>query len=133
MSSAHARDPSTTGSGPDQAVKRLACTLCSHRKVKCDRAFPCGNCVKAGAECIPSTNPRQRKKRFAERELLNRLRHYESLLREHQVAFEPMHSESVPSVEDSGDRRQLFTPAASASYSPGQPSQQGLAPKSEAV
>lgn len=35
--------------------------------------------------------PRQRRRRFPERELLDRVRHYETLLRKNKVEFEPLH------------------------------------------
>ena len=67
----------------------LACTLCSQRKVKCDRTFPCANCVKAGVQCIPAALiPRQRKRRFPERELIDRLQRYEDLLSQNNINFE---------------------------------------------
>ncbi|KGO75558.1 Transcription factor, fungi [Penicillium italicum] len=68
----------------------LACVLCQQRKVKCDRTFPCANCVRAGEQCEQAT--RQRRRRFAERDLLARLRHYESLLRQHNIKFDPLHT-----------------------------------------
>lgn len=37
--------------------------------------------------------PRQRRRRFAERDLLDKLRHYEGLLREHNISFEPLHKD----------------------------------------
>ncbi|KAL9107650.1 MAG: hypothetical protein Q9227_007457 [Pyrenula ochraceoflavens] len=75
----------------------LACVLCQQRKVKCDRKFPCANCVKADAQCVPAAPlPRQRRRRFPERELLDKLRHYEGLLRENNIEFEPVH---VPAAE----------------------------------
>jgi hypothetical protein len=57
--------------------KRPACILCQQRKVKCDRKSPCSHCVKAQAECQLQSGLRKRKKRFAEAELLERLRRYE--------------------------------------------------------
>lgn len=60
--------------------KRPACILCQQRKVKCDRQSPCSNCIKAQAECQLHSGQRKRKKRFAEAELLERLRRYESHL-----------------------------------------------------
>ncbi|KAH7066025.1 hypothetical protein FB567DRAFT_532512 [Paraphoma chrysanthemicola] len=55
----------------------LACILCQQRKVKCDRKFPCAVCTKAGVQCISAAiAPRQRRRRFPERELLDRLRDY---------------------------------------------------------
>ncbi|AEO69707.1 uncharacterized protein THITE_2053454 [Thermothielavioides terrestris NRRL 8126] len=70
----------------------LACLLCQQRKIKCNRQFPCSNCTRTGAHCVPaSLVPRQRRRRFPERELLDRIRHYEALLRQHGVSFEPLH------------------------------------------
>ena len=81
---------SETVSGKTQRV--LACVLCQQRKVKCDRKVPCGNCVKADLQCVPAALlPRQRRRRFPERDLLERLRRYESLLRQHDIDFESLH------------------------------------------
>jgi hypothetical protein len=78
----------------------LACVLCQQRKVKCDRKFPCANCLKSRAECIPATlTPRRRKRRFPERELLERLRKYEDLLRQNNIKFEPLHKDTVSEKE----------------------------------
>jgi hypothetical protein len=75
-----------------KAQRVLACVLCQQRKVRCDRKVPCANCIKAGAQCISAAlAPRQRRRRFPERELLDRLRHYEDLLRQNNIAFEPLH------------------------------------------
>lgn len=80
----------------------LACILCQQRKVKCDRRFPCSNCTKAGAQCVPAALvPRQRRRRFPEKELLERLRHYENLLKEHHIAFEPLHGKSSTNAPSS--------------------------------
>ncbi|KAF2815350.1 uncharacterized protein BDZ99DRAFT_378049 [Mytilinidion resinicola] len=71
----------------------LACVLCQQRKVKCNRKFPCTNCERAGAQCVPATlAPRHRRRRFPERELLERLRDYEGLLRQNNIKFEPLHA-----------------------------------------
>jgi hypothetical protein len=89
----------------------LACVYCQKRKVKCDRKDPCANCVKSRVNCIPTAPVlHRRKRRYPERELLDRLRKYEELLRRNGIAFEPIHpdfnsgKESV-SIEqgDSGD------------------------------
>lgn len=81
----------------------LACILCQQRKVKCDRNFPCAHCTKAGVQCISAAlAPRQRRRRFPERELLDRLRHYETLLRQNNIPFEPLHpSEAAPDASNS--------------------------------
>jgi len=78
--------------------------LCQQRKVKCDRNSPCNNCNKAGLQCVPAAlAPRQRRRRFAERELLDRLRHYEDLLRQHSISsFEPLHPSANVEKERGG-------------------------------
>ncbi|EAQ88779.1 hypothetical protein CHGG_05398 [Chaetomium globosum CBS 148.51] len=83
--------------GKSQRV--LACQLCQQRKVKCDRKFPCGNCTRGGTPCVPATLvPRQRRRRFPERDLLARIRHYETLLRQHNVPFDPLHPPAANSA-----------------------------------
>jgi hypothetical protein len=64
--------------------------LCQQRKVRCDKNKPCSNCVKAGAECriVPPQPPRRRKKRLQEKDLLDRLRKYETLLAQNGVKFD---------------------------------------------
>lgn len=81
---------------PLKPQRVLACVLCQQRKVKCDRKFPCANCVKSQAQCVPATLTRRRKRRrFPERELLDRLRNYEELLRQNNISFNPIHSDSI--------------------------------------
>ena len=83
-----------------------ACVLCQQRKVKCDRQSPCENCVRARAQCVPASMvPRQRRRRFPERELLERLRRYEGLLRQHKINFEPLHPRDVEKMALSDDGR----------------------------
>lgn len=72
----------------------LACVRCQQRKVKCDRKFPCANCIKSREQCVPATQLR-RKRRFPERELLERLRKYEDLLRQNNIGFNPLHGDST--------------------------------------
>ncbi|ROV91862.1 hypothetical protein VMCG_09183 [Cytospora schulzeri] len=83
--------PTRTTAHKPQRV--LACVLCQQRKVKCDRKFPCANCLRAGVHCVPANTlyPRQRRRRFPERELLERLRNYEDLLHQNEIDFEPLH------------------------------------------
>jgi hypothetical protein len=74
----------------------LACVTCQLRKVKCDRQTPCSNCTKAGIQCVSAALvPRQRRRRFAEKDLLDRLRHYERLLHQNNIPFEPLHPEAA--------------------------------------
>lgn len=85
----------------------LACVLCQHRKVKCDRGFPCANCVRAQVQCVPATQVRRRR-RFPERELLERLRGYEDLLRQNDIQFQPLHH-SVVETSSSRNARSYDT------------------------
>ncbi|KAJ5934560.1 hypothetical protein N7466_004107 [Penicillium verhagenii] len=89
--------PSSVSYSPqaEQAIARArrqqACMLCQQRKVKCDHKSPCATCVKARVPCIPAQNLRRRKRRFPERELLDRIRRYEDLLTQHKISFDPLH------------------------------------------
>ncbi|KAL2170622.1 hypothetical protein VTG60DRAFT_4635 [Thermothelomyces hinnuleus] len=87
-------DPSSGAAKPQRV---LACQLCQQRKVKCDRKFPCSQCSRMGAQCVSAALvPRQRRRRFPERELLERIRQYETLLRQHHVPFRPLHPPHAP-------------------------------------
>jgi hypothetical protein len=78
-------------SGESNRKRPLACVLCQQRKIRCNRRSPCANCIQTGVQCVPaSLAPRRR--RFAERDLLQRLRYYEDVLRENNIAFEAMHT-----------------------------------------
>lgn len=91
---------------PAKPQRVLACVLCQQRKVKCDRKFPCQNCVRAGAECVPTAlAPRQRRRRFPERELLERLSRYEDLLRRNNIDFEPLHAPAAAKASRNVDGR----------------------------
>ncbi|PYH96541.1 hypothetical protein BO71DRAFT_174478 [Aspergillus ellipticus CBS 707.79] len=81
----------------------LACVHCQQRKVRCDREFPCASCVRIGVQCVPTAAPRQRRRRFPERDLLDRLRHHEALLAQHNIPFEPLHGtvETASPFDDS--------------------------------
>jgi hypothetical protein len=78
--------------------KKHPCVLCQQRKVKCDRAYPCGNCRKSSSECISPTTlpPRKRKRRFPEAELLARLRKYEYHLKSYGADIDAINREEVP-------------------------------------
>ncbi|PKX92297.1 transcription factor domain-containing protein [Aspergillus novofumigatus IBT 16806] len=74
--------------------------IASHRIYHVHRSFgkvapPQGLCEMSAAksQCVPATlTPRRR--RFQERVLLDRLRHYEGLLRQHNIYFEPLHPQA---------------------------------------
>lgn len=80
-----------------------SCVLCQQRKVRCDKQKPCANCVKAQVECrvVPPQPPRRRKKKPQERELIDRVRKYESMLAQAGINFDPIAHELKSS--DLGD------------------------------
>lgn len=77
------------------SAKNPSCLQCRKRKIKCDRKFPCSNCVRSNAECVfRDSIPSRHHKRRAEFALLSRLKHYESLLRQHGI--DPgVHNDSI--------------------------------------
>lgn len=86
--------PDTPSSSLQSSRKQriLSCVLCQQRKVKCERKFPCANCVRFHVQCVPATTvQRPRRRRFPEHDLLDRLRKYEDLLRQNKIEFEPLH------------------------------------------
>ncbi|ETN42291.1 uncharacterized protein HMPREF1541_04232 [Cyphellophora europaea CBS 101466] len=117
---------STSESRSTRPQRVLACTLCQQRKVKCDRTFPCANCTKAGAHCVPAALvPRQRRPRFPERELLDRLGKYEGLLQKHGIKFEPLHqlTKDPPKESDSQETSETVYDARSFWQAMAQPSE----------
>jgi hypothetical protein len=115
----------------DQAAVKLtrgtSCVLCQQRKVRCDKNKPCANCVKAKVECrvVPPQPPRRRKKRLQEKDLIDRLKKYESLLAEHGVKVDAIGHELRPDgppaddVEDLQDDFEGLKTSPEASSSPG--------------
>jgi hypothetical protein len=86
------QSPAAPSQHANRPQRILACLLCQQRKVRCDRQFPCANCTKASIQCVSAAlAPRQRRRRFPERELLDRIRHYEDLLTRNKITFVPLH------------------------------------------
>ncbi|KAI5926645.1 fungal-specific transcription factor domain-containing protein [Camillea tinctor] len=85
-----------TPPNPDSSFVKVtrghSCVLCQQRKVRCDKKKPCSNCVRAGVDCrvVPPQPPRRRKKRIPERDLVDRLRKYETLLSQNGIEFESL-------------------------------------------
>ncbi|ETS80340.1 hypothetical protein PFICI_07869 [Pestalotiopsis fici W106-1] len=107
---------SSTPTGSGRTPRVLACVLCQHRKIKCDRNSPCSNCLKAGVTCTPSTPAPARKRRRPNQDLQQRLARCEELLQEYATAKPPSTGTEVPNsgepwksmgklvVDDSGVR-----------------------------
>ncbi|KAK4193047.1 fungal-specific transcription factor domain-containing protein [Podospora australis] len=87
--SSHGQVPAFAPTQPHPALpshkppRILACVLCQHRKIKCDRNFPCANCTKAQVKCTPSTPAPARKRRRPNQDLQERLARCEELLKEY--------------------------------------------------
>jgi Fungal Zn(2)-Cys(6) binuclear cluster domain len=82
-------------SGSVRPKRVLACTICQQKKLGCDRKFPCSNCIRSRQRCVQATlAPRRQRRKFPKRELLDRLRAYEDLLRQNNVDFEPLNHDS---------------------------------------
>jgi hypothetical protein len=115
--------PESVPPSANKITRGHSCVLCQQRKVKCDKRKPsCGNCIKARAECIPSapTQPRRRKRKLAETDLVGRLRKYEHLLKTHGIKIEdeePAHrtGNEGPHFDDDMDSREMTLSAPRAS------------------
>ena len=108
-------NPDNQSTAPTRSIttkspRPLACAACQQRKVKCDRKFPCNTCVKSRTQCIPVAVPRQRRRRFPEAELLQRLRHLEDLLRQHNIDFEPLHGDGTTKIGEKGTKQKEGSP-----------------------
>ncbi|ETS61298.1 fungal specific transcription factor domain-containing protein [Moesziomyces aphidis] len=89
---------------PDaERAQLLSCRECQKRKTKCDKQIPCSSCTLRGIICQPvAVDPtRPRKKRFAEAELLARLRRYEALLSSAGIDFSHAEVDSKLSASSS--------------------------------
>lgn len=123
-------EPPSTASRSSKSQRVLACVLCQQRKVKCDRKFPCANCLKLKAECVPSAlHPRRRKRRFPERELLDRVRKYERLLRQNKIDFDPLQKDNTVDLEPSHAADDHISPDEQAETLKGHPSSQSAPTK----
>ena len=88
--------PPAEPSRPPKSKRVLACVRCQRRKIKCDHRTPCSHCRTLRVPCVPATPAvltTQRRRRFPERELLQRIRMYEDLLEQNNIKFEPLHKE----------------------------------------
>ncbi|OAA41811.1 fungal specific transcription factor domain-containing protein [Metarhizium rileyi] len=74
---------------PQRHARILACVLCQHRKIKCDRNSPCSNCIKANVTCVPSTPAPARKRRRPNQDLQERLARCEELLKQYADGSAP--------------------------------------------
>ncbi|CAM1507865.1 Fc.00g047130.m01.CDS01 [Cosmosporella sp. VM-42] len=100
-----------TTPGSHKASRVLACVLCQHRKIKCDRNTPCSNCIKANVTCTPSTPAPARKRRRPNQDLQERLARCEQLLKQYADG-------TVPSPTASAAQQSFTSPANGSSMDP---------------
>ncbi|KAI0121110.1 hypothetical protein BJ170DRAFT_145692 [Xylariales sp. AK1849] len=83
---ATAVNPSPSAGGGEPP--KHACSVCTRRKIKCDKGDPCSNCRKTQAQCLyEAPGPRRPRKRAADDDLLTRLAIYEDLMRKNNIDF----------------------------------------------
>lgn len=94
----------------DQVLQVWNCIACRRRKVRCDRRFPCGPCIKNKAQCIFPTSgrlPRRNQNdvtRVRKRaQLVGRLRRLEALVGGLGEQVENAGLEMAPDGRDDGD------------------------------
>lgn len=92
-------DPQASTSSISPAKPAFACIRCSERKVRCDKEDPCNACVRHKVECVyrPPDPSRKKRKIVRENSIDERLKHFETLLREKGI--DP-HQPVGPSDED---------------------------------
>jgi hypothetical protein len=77
----------------------LACTYCQQRKIRCNRIFPCSNCIKANLTCTPSKPTPVRKRRTPNVLLQERIKKVEALLEQYTLQGSPADPTSAPTHE----------------------------------
>jgi hypothetical protein len=95
----------TPAAAAPKQVRVLACVLCQHRKIKCDRSTPCSNCLKANVTCTPSVPAPARKRRRPNQDLQERLAKCEELLKQYAG-----HSGGLPQGTQTPPERHLSHP-----------------------
>lgn len=64
-----------------KSAAQLSCQTCHRKKIKCDRSYPCGQCINSGSVCNPSTRkPRARNVVKNDTELRRRIAKLEQLV-----------------------------------------------------
>lgn len=91
------QDPAEGQSHPLIFSRPFACTRCQQRKVKCDRADTCSNCVKGPFDCVyvnPQPAQKRKRKAPADESLSAKLQRYEELLRSNGIEVDETPSET---------------------------------------
>ena len=92
---------SVFGSPSGSSRPTYSCVRCSDRKVRCDRQYPCGACLKHNVQCLfrMPPSPRRKKKRVKEGTLRDKLVRYEVLLQ--KLGVDP---NELPNTSEAEDR-----------------------------
>ncbi|KAF0329652.1 fungal specific transcription factor domain-containing protein [Colletotrichum asianum] len=108
----------STTSSQHKSPRVLACVLCQHRKIKCDRNTPCSNCIKANVTCTPSTPAPARKRRRPNQDLQERLARCEALLKQYATTGSTTPPAGPPTVSSILSPATQPTPSSTAGPSP---------------
>ncbi|KAK2733505.1 fungal specific transcription factor domain-containing protein [Colletotrichum kahawae] len=108
----------STTSSQHKSPRVLACVLCQHRKIKCDRNTPCSNCIKANVTCTPSTPAPARKRRRPNQDLQERLARCEALLKQYATTGSETPPAGPPTVSSVFSPSTQPTPSSIAGPSP---------------
>ncbi|KAF4830262.1 Aurofusarin cluster transcription factor aurR2 [Colletotrichum siamense] len=108
----------STTSSQHKSPRVLACVLCQHRKIKCDRNTPCSNCIKANVTCTPSTPAPARKRRRPNQDLQERLARCEALLKQYATTGSTTPPAGPPTVSSILSPSTQPTPSSTAGPSP---------------
>ena len=126
-SSRQATSPRSQRTSHSRSTRVLACVLCQHRKIKCDRTSPCSNCTRAsrsgwrtylrlrfladkvsvsqaGVGCTPSTPAPPRKRRRPHQDLQERLARCEALIKTYTSASNAQEQSAMAAAVDAGAR-----------------------------
>ncbi|KAF5009747.1 hypothetical protein FDECE_4093 [Fusarium decemcellulare] len=114
----HTPQQNSNPTAASRSPRVLACVLCQQRKIKCDRNFPCSNCIKASVVCTPSTPAPARKRRRPNQVLQERLTKLEALLDQYSAAGPPPQTDETPQEASGASSAPSPMPPSATSDSP---------------
>ncbi|CAG2012903.1 unnamed protein product [Fusarium graminearum] len=109
--------PNDSDGSVQKRQRVLACTYCQQRKIKCNRIFPCSNCIKANLTCTPSKPTPVRKRRTPNVLLQERIKKVEALLEQYTLQGSPAAEPTSAHTNESIDFSPTASPAASNGFS----------------
>jgi len=98
--------PEAPASERSPEAKSFSCLTCRQRKVRCDRRYPCSQCVRLEKPCsfVPPVRGKRRRKKRPKEGLHARLKRYEDLLKSYGAKIEP--TDDTASLDDASGSEQ---------------------------